>query len=45
MFNDLQPEEFQNPHLVAQTITGWNQTVNWLREMDLLRREGLFHAA
>jgi hypothetical protein len=31
--------------LVAQTVAGWNQIVTGLREMDLLRREGLFRAA
>jgi len=31
--------------LVALTVTSWNQILAELQEMDLLKKEGLFHAA
>jgi hypothetical protein len=31
--------------LIALPVASWNQTINWLSTMDLLRRESLFCVA
>jgi hypothetical protein len=47
IFNPIYKDEsdIKSGILVAQTVASWNQTVHWLREMDLLRRDGIFRAA
>ena len=45
IFNLLQQPEAQKTSLAAQTVTGWNQIVQWLHEVNLLREGALACAA